>query len=142
RRTLGDEHASAAGLLNNLALLHVAQGQFAKAEPLLRQAAALDRTALGLDHPDRLGSLQNLASVCAATGQDDEALRLMDEVTALEDRLVPRVRAMTVESARAGFARRLDDRCQWFLSLVLQRRADAPAAAAAALDLLLRRKAL
>src|SRR5262249_1299856 len=46
------ENRPLSGLLNNLALLHLARGAAAQAEPLLRQALENDREALGEDHPD------------------------------------------------------------------------------------------
>ena len=38
--------------LNNLALLYMAMGDYARAEPLYRQALAIRKKALGEDHPD------------------------------------------------------------------------------------------
>ena len=44
-------------------------GNYAAAEPLLRQALEIRRTALGEDHPDYAASLNNLAVLYCDDGQ-------------------------------------------------------------------------
>ena len=48
-------------------------GNYAAAEPLLREAAHLLETSLGASHPELANTLNNLAVVCELTGQIDEA---------------------------------------------------------------------
>jgi tetratricopeptide (TPR) repeat protein len=55
--------------LNNLAALHKAQGQYAKAEPLYQRSLAIREKALGPEHPDVAQSLNNLAALYKAQGQ-------------------------------------------------------------------------
>jgi hypothetical protein len=45
-------------------MLYKSQGEFAKAEPLLRQALELRKAVLGEKHPDYAASLNNLAALC------------------------------------------------------------------------------
>ena len=47
--------------LNNLAALYQDMGDYAKAEPLFRQALEIRKQALGENHPDYANSLNNLA---------------------------------------------------------------------------------
>ena len=50
-----------------------ATGQYAEAEPLYRQALAINQKALGEEHPAYATDLSNLAFVLQATGQYAEA---------------------------------------------------------------------
>jgi tetratricopeptide (TPR) repeat protein len=59
--------------LSNQAGMYDAAERYRKAEPLLRQALEIRRTALGEGHPDYASSLNNVAAVCYATGRHDEA---------------------------------------------------------------------
>ena len=51
KELLGEDHPDFAKSLNNLAGLYQAMGDFARAEPLYRQALEIRRKALGEDHP-------------------------------------------------------------------------------------------
>src|SRR5512147_2868869 len=52
-----------------------AAGDFANAERLLREAAAIQEATLGSEHPDLATTLNNLAFVCERTNKIDEAER-------------------------------------------------------------------
>src|SRR6185295_10870462 len=52
-----------------------AQGDFAGAERLLREAAAIQETTLGSEHPDLATTLNNLAFVCERTNKIVDAER-------------------------------------------------------------------
>ena len=49
---LGENHPDYATSLNNLAVLYQARGDYAKAEPLHRQALEIRKRVLGENHPD------------------------------------------------------------------------------------------
>lgn len=59
--------------LNNLALLYYHEGKYAKAEPLFKQALAIDEKALGPEHPDVAMMAENLAGVLRKLGRESEA---------------------------------------------------------------------
>ncbi len=61
KAALGENHPDYAQSLNNLASLYEAMGDYAKAEPLYRQALEIRKRALGENHPDFAESLSNLA---------------------------------------------------------------------------------
>ena len=67
------EFAEAGRLLNQTAFYLHDRGQYAQAEPLLKQATEILRTALGEGHPDYAASLDGLAGLCCATGRYAEA---------------------------------------------------------------------
>lgn len=60
-------------LLNNLAVHFHAIGDYARAEPLQREALELERIHYGPHHPHVAGSLNNLASTVHHQGRHDEA---------------------------------------------------------------------
>ena len=53
--------------LNNLADIYRAVGDYAKAEPLLKEALEIYGKVLGPEHPDVATSLNNLAMLLKAT---------------------------------------------------------------------------
>ena len=60
-QTVGPDHPDVATSLHNLAGLYLAQGDYAKAEPLHKRSLAIKEKALGPDHPDVAMGLNNLA---------------------------------------------------------------------------------
>jgi len=50
-----------------------ADGDYASAERLLREAASLQERTLGPAHPDLANTLNNLGVVCERAGKDDDA---------------------------------------------------------------------
>jgi tetratricopeptide (TPR) repeat protein len=66
-------------LLNDTAALYVAKKQYAKAEPLLRQAAADSERYFKTGHPTTRGVLWNYANVLAQLGRKDEATHVRAE---------------------------------------------------------------
>jgi CHAT domain-containing protein/Tfp pilus assembly protein PilF len=72
--------------MNNLAMLYAARGDYARAEPLLRQAVGFCKEALGEGHPHYAASVNNLALLYEERGElaraeplYQEALRLAKE---------------------------------------------------------------
>ena len=57
-----------AASLDNLAGLYHSMGDYARAEPLCRQALEIRRKALGEEHPDYAISLSNLANIYSSMG--------------------------------------------------------------------------
>ena len=80
--TLGREHPDTLASVNNLALLHKASGETAKAEQLYGRALEARERTLGKEHPDTLVSVNNLAVLYSATGDTAKAeplfLRALD----------------------------------------------------------------
>ena len=62
-RNPGEAHPDYAVSLNNLALLYSTLGDYARAEPLYKQALEINKEALGETHPDYATSLSNLADL-------------------------------------------------------------------------------
>ena len=58
-------------------------GDYARAEPLLREALAISKKALGADHPDYATSLNNLASLYRAMGDYARAEPMYREALAI-----------------------------------------------------------
>ena len=72
--------------LNNLALLYRAQGDYAKALPLLERALAILEKALGPEHSDVATTLNNLAELYRAQGDNAKALPLYERALAIYEK--------------------------------------------------------
>jgi CHAT domain-containing protein/Tfp pilus assembly protein PilF len=70
-------------MLNNLAGLLRAQGDFAGARPLYEQALAIRKAVLGDRHPDFASSLNNLATVLELQGDRAAARPLLEQALAI-----------------------------------------------------------
>ena len=68
-RTLGAEHPSTLGSVNNMAICLEAMGQLKDAEVLYRRALEAKERTLGAQHPSTLRSVNNLAICRRAMGQ-------------------------------------------------------------------------
>ena len=64
--------------LNLLAVIYLAQGKYAKAEPLYRRALAILKKRVGPDHPNIVKTLNNLAELYEKIGKRVEAAALRD----------------------------------------------------------------
>ena len=83
---VGEDDPDTIAAMAILALIHIQQGDYAKAEPL-HVACLKKRTALlGENHPDTLRSMTNLADCYKDQGQYDEAETLYE--TCLKKRKV------------------------------------------------------
>jgi CHAT domain-containing protein/tetratricopeptide (TPR) repeat protein len=142
RAAYGDGHPDVARSLGNLAMLHHATGNAADAEPLFRQALDITRTVLGEVHPDVAGALHNLAWLYIATDRAGAALALMQQAARIGDQLIGQVFSIGSESQRAAFLKETQGNLGLFLSLVCGHLAHAPEGVRAALELVLRRKAI
>jgi tetratricopeptide (TPR) repeat protein len=142
RRHVGEGHPYYADSLDNLARVHRDMGNYATAEPLFREAREIRRSALGEGHPDYADSLDNLAVISIAAGRVVEAIGLMEQAVHIYDRMIGEVLAAGSERQSTRFLSTVSYNLHGFLSLVLQCLSDTPAAVRAALDLVLRRKAI
>lgn len=139
---VGTEHPAFTACLNNLANLYHDKGDSAAAEPLLRQVLELESAIRGKDHPHVATILNSLGVVYSATGRAASALPLMEQAAAIDDRMIGQVFSIGSDSQRIAFLQLVQVRVQVFLSLVRQHLGTAPDAVGAALDLVLRRKAI
>ncbi len=72
-KALGAEHPDVAQSLNNLAILHSAQGEYAAAAPLFERALRILEKTVGAEHPDFAGTLESYSRLLRKLGRDDEA---------------------------------------------------------------------
>src|SRR5262249_22047000 len=122
--------------------LYHRRGDFVEAELQYRQALEIFRQSMGEDHVDCITCLNGLAILCQATGRVTELLPLMHRAAAIHDRLIRQVFAFSSDHQRIDFLRNVQINSTVFLSLVAQYLGQSPEAVHAALDLVLRRKAL
>jgi CHAT domain-containing protein/Tfp pilus assembly protein PilF len=85
---LGEDHPDYAASLNNLAALHWAIGDYAKAEPLYRRALEIQKQALGESHPVHATTLDNLANLYQAMGDYAKAEPLYRQALEIKKRAV------------------------------------------------------
>ncbi len=142
RHLLGDEHPDVANTLNSLASLYYAQGCYSKAEPIYEEAIALTKCLLGKQHPNVATSLSNLAVLLAATNRPTEALAHLLQSTKIYDRIISQVFATSSENDRLAYLQKIRGNFDIFLSLLLKHLSHSTEAVQAALDLVLKRKAL
>jgi len=142
RRLLGGHHPDVAVTLNNLAALHDNTGNFPEAEHLYRQALAIRGRMLGKRHPHYAQSLYNLAWVYAATSRAKEAFALMRQASSIDDQTISQVFSVASERQRIAYILDVAGRLDGFLSLVARCMPTSGKAVQAALDLVLRRKAI
>jgi CHAT domain-containing protein len=142
RVALGETHPNIAASLNNLAELYKSMGNYEQAEPLLQQALDMQSSLLGEEHFVVALILNNLAALYVATGRESEALSLMEKAGAMSNRMIGQIFSMGSESQRMAFLATLQVETASLLSFVLQHLPHSQAAVQAALDLVLRRKAI
>jgi CHAT domain-containing protein/tetratricopeptide (TPR) repeat protein len=69
--------------LNNLGLLYYSMGEYAKAEPLYREALGITKASLGEEHPDYARGLNNLGLLYYSMGEYAKAEPLYREALAI-----------------------------------------------------------
>ena len=142
RQSLGEHHPETAIPLNGLAALYEQSGSPEAAEPLYVEALEISRAAVGETHQRYASIASNLAGLYAATGRAHEALALRMSVETARDVLLGNAFAIGSERRRMAYLASVDGEFHTFLSLVVDYLAADPKAVAAALDLVLRRKAI
>jgi CHAT domain-containing protein/tetratricopeptide (TPR) repeat protein len=141
RRSLGRSHPERSATLHSLASLYHETGRYGAAKRGYRQALANLRAAVGEQHPHVGICLDSLARLHAAS-KPEAALSLMQQAAAIDDRMIGQIFAIGSESQRAAYLKNVRVSFDAFLSLVVGYLADSPAAVRAALEMVLRRKAL
>ncbi len=140
---LPKNHPNLATDLNNLAELYRSQGKYDTAEPFYLKAIEIDKIALPENHPDLATHLNNLALLLAATDRPKEAFKLMLKASKIQDKTIQVIFASSSESDRlAHVQQEVRPNLEGFLSLVYQYLPHSQAAKQAALNLVLKRKAL
>ncbi|MEM6929434.1 MAG: CHAT domain-containing tetratricopeptide repeat protein, partial [Myxococcota bacterium] len=139
-RAHGPDHPKLASSLNDLAYVHDLQGRYAEAEAGYRASIALVESAFGTDHESAVSSLVNLAMMNVRAEHSDKAVGLLADAADREERALLRTLGF-------GTARQRERRLAQFgmttgkaVSLHLRERPDDDAAAALALQTVLRRK--
>jgi tetratricopeptide (TPR) repeat protein len=142
KRLFPYDHPDVAQSLNNLAGIYDFQRRFDAAKPLYEEALAMNKRLFPLDHPEVARILKNLAGLLAAINRYPEALERMKQATAIENRLISQAFAASSEGERLAYLQTIRSCFDLFLSLVYRHLHDSPQAVQAALDLVLKRKAL
>ena len=109
RQVLGEKHPYFAVSLNHLALLSHSTGDYAAAEPLLKQAMEIRRVALGARHPDFAESLNNLAELYNSTGNYAAAEPLLKQAM--------RINRSALGGQRPEFATSLNNLALLYISM-------------------------
>ena len=86
RETLGDRHPTTLVAINNLAGLHMANGEMALAESLYRECLQARRDTLGSTHATTVISINNLGTLLSERGDFEAALSLVQEALAARRR--------------------------------------------------------
>ncbi|RMH77075.1 MAG: CHAT domain-containing protein, partial [Cyanobacteria bacterium J007] len=142
RIALPENHPQLAIHLNNLAGLYRAQGRYAEAEPLYLEAVRIHRIALPDNHPQLATHLNNLAGLYRAQGRYAEALAQFQASLESEQHRLRYIFSTSSDRERREYIESNRETYDAFLTLVWQHLADDPQAVGAALDAVLRRKAL
>ena len=82
----GSNEPALATALNELAIFHFQQGDFAAAEPVFRRALTIREAALGPEHPQTAQVLNNLALVLQERGNYPAAQPLLERALALNEK--------------------------------------------------------
>ena len=102
-KALGPEHPATAESLNNLAMLHLRMGDYAKAEPLFQRALKINEKALGPDHEETARCLHNFAGLLLEAGNKSGAVAMETKAYQGQLRTLANVLSFTSEQQRLGF---------------------------------------
>jgi CHAT domain-containing protein len=138
----GDKHPDIASSLNNLATLYAHQGKYGEAELIYVEVLTMRKRLFGAKHPDVERSLNNLAGLFTATYRPLKALENRIQATEIDNEMIRCVFAFSSDSERLNYIDTIRTHLDEFLSLVYSYLSDIPQALQAALDLVLKRKAL
>jgi tetratricopeptide (TPR) repeat protein len=138
----GKEHPDIPNSLNNLALIYLSLGRYEEAEQKYLEALSMRKHLLGDKHPDTALSLNNLATVLAAMERYSDALSYRIQASCINDLMINSIFAFSSESDRLAFIEKLRGNFNLFLSLVYKHLSNSESALQAALDFVLKRKAL
>ncbi len=142
RETLGENHPDYAASLTNLALHYLLTGNYEAAEPLLKQAPDIFRACFGEHHPIYARSLENLGLCYAAVDRAAEAFDLVTQTAVIYDHVTAQIFSIGSENQRMAYIQSIQYQVDMVLSLVSQRCPPSNVATQAAMNLVLRRKAI
>ncbi|MDM8558396.1 tetratricopeptide repeat protein [Candidatus Parabeggiatoa sp. HSG14] len=86
-KIFGNEHPNVAESLNNLAGLHLGQGNYDQAKPLFERSLAIREEIFDNEHPDVAESLNNLALLHETQGNYDQAKPLHERSLAIREKV-------------------------------------------------------
>ena len=86
--TLGKEHPKYATVLNNLAILYLKMGRYARTESLHLEAKSIREKALGKEHPYYANTINNLANLYSKMGNRERAKQLFLEARDIREKTV------------------------------------------------------
>ncbi len=136
-------HPERATHLHNLSGFYYSQGKYSEAETLCQQAIKIGKIALPANHPESANYLNSLALLLAKTDRPKEAFKLMIKASKIQDKTIQVIFASCSQSDRfAHIQQEVRPNFESFLSLVYQYLPHSLAAKQAALNLVLKRKAL
>ncbi len=142
QEALGLSHPDTAGTLLNLGALRMDMNDLAGALNHSQRALAIFQKALGPGHPRTTLGLGNLGHVYAAMNRIEEAWRYLQEAAVLNDRKLGQVFSIGSERQRMAILENIQKKTAILLSVVWQYLGHSPERVRAALDLVLRRKAV
>jgi len=137
----GQENVSAAAfLLNSLAFVFSALGDFREARSLQEQALTLRRFAFGEDHSHYSTGLINLASACVSDGDMQQAWKLYEQAIQVDARIFPKILTIGSERQRMEYTASVRGNMNAIMSLACISDPTDMHALTTAADLALRRK--
>ncbi len=142
RQALSADHPGLATELNNLAELYYGQNRLEEAEPLFLEAIAVGKKALPADHPSLGTFSHNLAALLAASDRPKATFKLILRGSKIDDTNIRRYFGASSQSDRLAYFQSIRGNFDFFLSFVCQYLPHSAAAKQAALNLVLKRKAL
>src|SRR5206468_2724657 len=115
-------HPDLVGSIHNLAALHQAQGEYARAEPLFRRAlemreALFPRAGYPQGHPHLASSLNNLAGLHQAQGEDARAEPLYRRALQMYASSATALAAFAPEATSLNYLFSLPPSCDGYLSV-------------------------
>jgi tetratricopeptide (TPR) repeat protein len=84
-KNFGGDHYEVANILNNIALILVAEGDYERAVPLYERALKIDAENLPPDHPFLLEVLEGYSGLLRTMGRDAEAEALPARAEAMRE---------------------------------------------------------
>ncbi|KAF8454043.1 hypothetical protein BDZ91DRAFT_802000 [Kalaharituber pfeilii] len=81
RKGTGTEHLDTLTIVNNIAALYEAMGQYDKALEYSQRALVGRHKVLGLDHPDTLATINYMATLLGKIGHSDQAQKLRERTS-------------------------------------------------------------
>lgn len=143
QQAIGRGHPGVVRALRGLALaLATRLSGCSGAQALLEEALAIRRRVAGDNHPATAEILDDLASVLAAQELFQDALKHASRRAEIDDLLIGPQLHVASEAERAELLQALDIQLNKFLSVIIPSLLGDPSAVGAALDIVLRRKAL